>query len=439
MTQSWYRNVAGAIALLAAPACGVQDGPTAPAMLESARFSTQASETLVFYGWVGDRIVQIDPVAFTVSPFAQSPYNPIDGLAAGGDGNLLVTDLDPRSPPPYELHSIDLGTGAFTTVGPSGSFMALVLHDTHGLLAASGNVLQSIDAANGTAQTLGSLDLGGSGSGGISIMDMATTADGALYGIVWDPGDMTRNIPAQGSRLVRIDPAALTIADVAFLGAGFFGGVSEWGDALVVTTCDGFSNTAVSVDPATGAMQQVGTFSTSDMMCVQDLATAAGTRAEPPAPADVTPPVITFEGAAATYTVAETVAITCTATDAESGLATSTCADINRDAYTFDLGGTSITATATDNAGNTASATVSFTVIVTPASLADLTRRLVEHRGIANALAAKLDASAAAAARGNDQASDGSIAAYISQLRAQAGKHVTADTAALLERLALAL
>jgi hypothetical protein len=68
-----------------------------------------------------------------------------------------------------------------------------------------------------------------------------------------------------------------------------------------------------------------------------------------------------------------------------------------------------------------------------------LTHRLVTKAGIAHALCVKLQNAEAAAVRGNTNARDGLIGAYINQLRAQTGKSVTAENAdalvALAERL----
>lgn len=77
---------------------------------------------------------------------------------------------------------------------------------------------------------------------------------------------------------------------------------------------------------------------------------------------DRTPPVITFTGNQGVYYLDETIAITCTATDALSGVASETCSDISGPASTFGLGSHEFTATATDVAGNTRTAIVSFQV-----------------------------------------------------------------------------
>lgn len=80
---------------------------------------------------------------------------------------------------------------------------------------------------------------------------------------------------------------------------------------------------------------------------------------------DATPPDIGYTGNAGTYTVDQAIAITCAASDALSGLASTTCADITGPAYTWGGGSFDYSATATDEAGNESSASTSFTVRVT--------------------------------------------------------------------------
>lgn len=76
---------------------------------------------------------------------------------------------------------------------------------------------------------------------------------------------------------------------------------------------------------------------------------------------------------------------------------------------------------------------------VTLGDLCALTRAAVSHQGIANALCAKLDAAAASAARGNENAKRGQLGAYVNQLKAQSGKAVSAADAARLSALAATL
>jgi predicted extracellular nuclease len=69
------------------------------------------------------------------------------------------------------------------------------------------------------------------------------------------------------------------------------------------------------------------------------------------------------------------------------------------------------------------------------AGLCEATERAVSHVGIARSLCAKLDAADAADARGNDEAKDGALAAYVNELRAQTGKSITAERAEQLIEL----
>lgn len=93
---------------------------------------------------------------------------------------------------------------------------------------------------------------------------------------------------------------------------------------------------------------------------------AGNTTVVPVAPVsiDETPPTIAFSGAT-TYGLSSTVSIGCTATDALSGIASSTCVPVSAPAYLFAIGTNVITATATDKAGNVKIATFTFTVTAT--------------------------------------------------------------------------
>jgi hypothetical protein len=155
---------------------------------------------------------------------------------------------------------------------------------------------------------------------------------------------------------------------------------------------------------------------------------------------DATKPVVTYSGNAGTYTVDQTVAITCSASDAMSGVASSTCANVGGDAYTFGLGAHTYSATATDRAGNTGSASTTFTVKVTGASLCALTRRFVSNNGVANSLCQKLDAADAAFGRGQPDTAHNVLAAYINEVQAQSGgKFLSAANASILMALAGAM
>ncbi len=140
---------------------------------------------------------------------------------------------------------------------------------------------------------------------------------------------------------------------------------------------------------------------------------------------DHTPPVITFTGNQGTYTVDQTVAITCSATDAGTGIATSNCPGASGPAYLFGVGTTTLNASATDKAGNSASASTQFTVQVTSGSLCSLVQRWVNQAGVANSMCQQL--------------TNGAYGAFRNHVTAQSGKFVTAANAAILISLSKSL
>jgi hypothetical protein len=154
---------------------------------------------------------------------------------------------------------------------------------------------------------------------------------------------------------------------------------------------------------------------------------------------DLTKPVISFNGNAGLYAVDETVAITCSATDALSLIATATCPDATGPAYAFGLGSHTLNATATDRAGNTQTASTTFTVGVTEEALCALVQRFVNKTGVAGSLCAKLDAAAAARDRGNSRTEHNILKAFANEVNAQRDKSISPADADLLLDLASAL
>jgi hypothetical protein len=137
---------------------------------------------------------------------------------------------------------------------------------------------------------------------------------------------------------------------------------------------------------------------------------------------DATKPVVGFSGNAGSYTVDQNVAITCAASDNLSGIAGTTgCSTISGAAYSFAIGNNGYTATATDKAGNSSSASTSFTVTVNGASLCALISRFVDNAGVANSMCVKVNAQ--------------SWNALQNELSAQSGKKISAANAAILSAL----
>lgn len=155
---------------------------------------------------------------------------------------------------------------------------------------------------------------------------------------------------------------------------------------------------------------------------------------------DTVKPVITFTGAGA-YTVDQRVTVRCTATDELSGVDGAPCANVllDRFAYELPLGATAVSASASDLAGNAATAGASVTVAVTFDSLINLTRAFVADAGLQNAAVAHLEAAKASSARGNSVAANNSLSAFQNHVSAQSGKGIGAAQAATLSALAEAL
>ncbi|MDA8345406.1 MAG: hypothetical protein M0Z66_07970 [Thermaerobacter sp.] len=103
------------------------------------------------------------------------------------------------------------------------------------------------------------------------------------------------------------------------------------------------------------------------------------------------------------------------------------------------LGQVPFTVAATDNAGNVANQTVTFTVTTSIASMEDLVGRftsmqLITDRGLAGGLTAKLQAAASSQSRGDQSAAANELGAFVNEVNAQTGKGIASAAAAVLMR-----
>lgn len=154
---------------------------------------------------------------------------------------------------------------------------------------------------------------------------------------------------------------------------------------------------------------------------------------------DLAAPVVTYSGNTGTYLLDEDVAIECAATDAQSGVATSTCDAITGPAWSFGVGEHRYEASATDAVGNIGRASTSFTVVATYESLTRLAAAWVPQGGIATALQADLALAAAAEERGNLIAAARNLESFRNLVEAQAGKWIASGSAEVLIALSRAL
>jgi hypothetical protein len=151
---------------------------------------------------------------------------------------------------------------------------------------------------------------------------------------------------------------------------------------------------------------------------------------------DTIAPTVNYSGNALSYSVDQHVDIRCSATDGGSGIASTTCTDVAGPAYAFALGLNEYSATAIDRSGNTGSAQTSFTVSNSATRLQALVTRFSSKPDVTIGLNAKLSAAAKAP---NANARAGQLGAFENQVRAQTGKALSADHAAILLRLVAAL
>lgn len=149
---------------------------------------------------------------------------------------------------------------------------------------------------------------------------------------------------------------------------------------------------------------------------------------------DRTAPAITISGNAGTYTVDQTILITCQASDALSGIASTTCPEVASGPATNYVGTsattiTTRTTTASDTAGNSTSASTVFSVTVT----ADGICRLTASLATADDICGKATSIATAP---NATSKVGKLQAFDNFLAAQVGKSIPSDLADVLGRLA---
>lgn len=168
---------------------------------------------------------------------------------------------------------------------------------------------------------------------------------------------------------------------------------------------------------------------------------------------DNTPPVVTIVQPAATaYVHSATLTLDYSVVDTGSGVKTVTA---TLDGATtlaghglssgqainllteLALGSHTFTIDAVDNLGNARSVSVTFTIIVTADSIKDDVNQFlasggIKNAGLANSLLAKLDAAAAAEARGDCGTADNIYQAFIHELQAQSGKGVSATAASIM-------
>jgi len=154
---------------------------------------------------------------------------------------------------------------------------------------------------------------------------------------------------------------------------------------------------------------------------------------------DKTSPTVIYTGNLGTYGVDQTVSVTCTATDAVSGVANTTCSNVSGNAYDIGVGTHNYSAAATDVAGNTGNGSASFSIVVTFSGVTNLVYRWETKASKAAALTATLQSAQTAFAGGDVATGDSDLKSFINQVAAQSGKSMTVAQANLLMQYGQAL
>ncbi|MGM0879911.1 MAG: LamG-like jellyroll fold domain-containing protein [Bacillota bacterium] len=158
---------------------------------------------------------------------------------------------------------------------------------------------------------------------------------------------------------------------------------------------------------------------------------------------DLMAPEVQITGEAS-YTIDQTVAITCSATDVISSVYGTPCGEplVQSKAYALASGQNTATVTAEDMAGHKTTTTHTFTVTVTFDSLKAVTNAFMQTTGVkgwetvAISYNQKLDQAKAAAGSGKIDAAKSMMDDYIKQVQDQTGKYFTQEQADILIRWA---
>lgn len=140
---------------------------------------------------------------------------------------------------------------------------------------------------------------------------------------------------------------------------------------------------------------------------------------------DTAGPLISYLGNTGSYSVAQTITIDCRVVDVTSGVASTDCTDIVVSAASLGAGTFTYGSTATDFAGNTSTASASFTVVVDTAGISALIDQYVTKESVARSLKKKFEA--------------GQIDQFIRQVDRETGRSISLADAITLKRLVLGL
>ncbi|WP_214628898.1 putative Ig domain-containing protein [Paenibacillus agaridevorans] len=278
----------------------------------------------------------------------------------------------------------------------------------------------------------------------VAALQMAISAANTVY----ENGDASQGeIDAAAASLLQA-LESLVIKITASLDPSEPNGLNGWYTAPVTVTLSAHGNVQYSMDAGANWFVYDAPVTLSQEGIHQILyRPATGTDAVPPntvdAKIDLTAPQVTIAGEAS-YTIDQTISISCSAVDAVSGVTSTSCEAplVEVKAYTLEPGVHTVTADAVDAAGHRGSAEHTYSVAATFESLSALTVTFAAEtgasgwQGIATSLQQKLASAQAKAAEGKGQEARNQLQAFIHEANAQSGKKLTQEQAAALVRWA---
>ena len=273
--------------------------------------------------------------------------------------------------------------------------------------------------------------------------DPFTITTEGIYTIAFWSTDNAGNVESQQTVTVKLDKSGPTISGAPTTSPNS----NNWYNSPVTIhwTCadpnlgDGNPGSGIATCPVDEVINGEGMNLTVNGTATDNAGNSTTVASSPPVNIDMTAPTITYTGNQGSYTVDQTVNITCSATDNLSGIDSTDCQDITGPAYSFNLGQNSFSSTATDNAGNVGNGSVDFNVGVTVDSLIALTKQFDSNRINAIQISVPLRYVKLAEALHNEPFKHFSVIAYQLLVYHEVGRNLTVQEANTLIRLSNAL
>ena len=266
-----------------------------------------------------------------------------------------------------------------------------------------------------------------------------TISTEGLYTVTYWSTDNAGNVETSQTATVKIDKSGPSISGSPTSSPNGNGWYNS--DVTIHWTCsdpnlvDTNAGSGVATCQSDSTISSEGSGLTASGTATDNAGNSTTVSSSPAVNIDKTAPVITYTGNQGTYTVDETVNITCSATDALSGIDTTDCQDITGPAYTFNLGHNSFSSTATDLAGNVGTGSVEFDVGVTPDSLIALTNQFSSNQFAAYLMTSPLRSLKTVQAIHFGGLSHFFISLYQTSVNLQRGRALTNEQADLLIQL----